>query len=804
MIENIQGIKLSKSGFLSDTVLDIFKSKASETARIALIYGKNGSGKSTIAKSIREAAILSGTPENDLPLFLDNQLNAISINEPLSNSVFVFDETYIDKNIKFNEEHLDTIVLLGKQKSLDDDLKKAESELSKLQTQKKLLEKEKSDLENIESQNSKLYWLNKIKEALKGDGSWAERDRKIKGNRNNSAVNDETYKQFKKPLDNKAKSDLIIKFNEQLEELNDKRNAGNVNLQPLVLNVISQFDTKEFVDLLNRVLETNNLTERENKIIEIIENSSLATFEEIKEYFEKEDTAICPYCFQNISFVYKNEVLDSIGKILNKEVEEYKAKLEKFRVSTTETQGAINFDEYRVLKSTSLDRLQHLWGEYTESLSKINKLVETKQTSPYAHIEVVEIQIEYQIIELKKLIDVINKEIDVYNASHSVDILKSELFQLNKDLTYYEISVYLEAYSSRVSKEIKFLDSYNELKDSIKNKMLEVNDIKQKLKNEKIAINLINKWLAYIFYSDNRLKVKCRDSKYYLYSRGESVSPDKISVGERNAIALCYFFLSTMVGDSEDKLYEKECYLVIDDPISSLDIDNRIGLLSFLRYQLEQYISKNTNTKVLIMTHDLQIFFDLEKVGKQVSEFYNQKNKGDNNRKKLGINKYQLVNKQLSLLETKDHHEYTKLLEQVYKYANGTMEESSDMTTIGNSMRRVLEAFSTFLFKQSIEKVTYCPEVQEDLNKFGLCDYFRNHLYRFVLHGGSHMSERIKGLSSTDFIDYLTIEEKQRTAKDIILFLYCINSGHILVHLKDFNEVESVIESWLKEAKSIG
>ena len=132
------------------------------------------------------------------------------------------------------------------------------------------------------------------------------------------------------------------------------------------------------------------------------------------------------------------------------------------------------------------------------------------------------------------------------------------------------------------------------------------------------------------------------------------------------------------------------------------------------------------------------------------------------------------------------------------------MEENSDMTTIGNSIRRVLEAFSTFLFKQSIEKVTYCPEVQEDLKKYGLCDYFRNHLYRFVLHGGSHMSERIKGLSSTDFIDYLTIEEKQRTAKDIILFLYCINSGHILVHLKDFNEVESVIESWLKEAKSIG
>ena len=106
-------------------------------------------------------------------------------------------------------------------------------------------------------------------------------------------------------------------------------------------------------------------------------------------------------------------------------------------------------------------------------------------------------------------------------------------------------------------------------------------------------------------------------------------------------------------------------------------------------------------------------------------------------------------------------------------------------------------------FKKGIDQVTYCSEVQDDLKRYRLCDYFRNYLYRFVLHGGSHMEERVKGLVSTDFIDYISIEEKQRTAKDIILFLYCINKGHILAHLKNENEVESTIESWIRNAQNI-
>lgn len=802
VIADIHGLKIGDDGYLANTSFELFKSTTSKDSRVTFVYGKNGSGKSTIVNSIETAAMLHISEEGGAISFLDAQENVIPVEAPLIDSIFIFNERFIDWHIKFRRDNLDTIVLLGKQKDLDDDLKKIEEELLKLENTKKELEEEKKDLENPSSKNSKLYWLNKIKDALKGNENWAGREREIKGNRSNSAVNDDTYKQFKKPVENKQ--ELALKFKETLEVLKKKRNSKSISLPNLALDVLPTFNTEGFIDTLNKDLEVNTLTERENTIIEVVENSSLSNLNQIKEYFENKDIKICPYCFQDISLKYKNELLMSIGKILNKEVEDYKTELEKFRIATLDRGDEYNFQQYEVLKSDNLDRLKSIWKKYIDNVNVINTKITTKQNSPYSKlIDSIDIEIEDCIKELKDIIESINKEVDEYNKKFSIEALQLNLLKLNAEMAYYEISAYLEPYNQSVDKEASLLQKYNDLKSYISKKNQEVKVIKQNLKNEKIAIDLMNKWLAYIFYSNNRLKLEYKEGQYYLLSRGESVTPDKVSVGERNAIALCYFFLSTMQGDSEDKLYKKETFLVIDDPISSLDLDNRIGLLSFLRYQLEQYISKNTNTKVLILTHDLQIFFDLEKVGKQISEFYNEQNKGQSDIRKLGINKYQLVNKQLVTLEGHNYHEYTKLLEQIYKYANNSIGENRELITIGNSMRRVLEAFSTFLFKKGIDKVTYCSEVQEDLKKYELCDYFKNYLYRFVLNGGSHMEEKVKGLQSTDFIDYLSVEEKKRTARDIILFLYCINKGHILAHLKNENEVENTIKMWIREAQNI-
>jgi hypothetical protein len=53
--------------------------------------------------------------------------------------------------------------------------------------------------------------------------------------------------------------------------------------------------------------------------------------------------------------------------------------------------------------------------------------------------------------------------------------------------------------------------------------------------------------------------------------------------------------------------------------------------------------------------------------------------------------------------------------------------------------------------------------------------------------------ENIQGDPEMSFFSHLSSSEKQRTAKDIICFIYRLNKAHILSHLP---ETESELETW--------
>ncbi|MBS4889975.1 MAG: hypothetical protein KHZ80_08080 [Anaerococcus vaginalis] len=48
MLEQIKGIKLKGANFVSQTELNLFKSSNDKVAKLALVYGRNGSGDSDI------------------------------------------------------------------------------------------------------------------------------------------------------------------------------------------------------------------------------------------------------------------------------------------------------------------------------------------------------------------------------------------------------------------------------------------------------------------------------------------------------------------------------------------------------------------------------------------------------------------------------------------------------------------------------------------------------------------------------------------------------------------------------------
>lgn len=107
-------------------------------------------------------------------------------------------------------------------------------------------------------------------------------------------------------------------------------------------------------------------------------------------------------------------------------------------------------------------------------------------------------------------------------------------------------------------------------------------------------------------------------------------------------------------------------------------------------------------------------------------------------------------------------------------------------------MRKVIEAFSTFIYKKGINKILNDKEIMKALDE-GEQRYYQNIIFKIMFNMESHMEEKV---NSVNFSNYISDEEKQRTAKDIICLLYKLNPIHIKEHLRDEKELESIIKEW--------
>ena len=108
--------------------------------------------------------------------------------------------------------------------------------------------------------------------------------------------------------------------------------------------------------------------------------------------------------------------------------------------------------------------------------------------------------------------------------------------------------------------------------------------------------------------------------------------------------------------------------------------------------------------------------------------------------------------------------------------------------------RRVLEAFSTFTFKEGPDKVSLNPQVLALIPDQNKRAYFQNSMYRLVLNTESHLQEAVQEAPEMSFFSHLTVEEKQRTARDVLCFMYCVNPAHVLAHLPN---ARKELDNWM-------
>lgn len=794
MINDITTIEIQGAMFStpsSFTIFDPMEGGKEKTVKAALLYGRNGTGKSTIAKAFRKIA--GEELSSIIQARLYNKDNKeILLTEEEKGQIFVFDEGYVDENVKFQSDHMDTIVMLGEAADLTKKIEMAEEVKKRIESICERHNRKLNEFNDVNNIKSHFYYLNKLSEVLRGNDNWAGRDRRIKGTKVNTQVKTDTYKQFVGIKPSESRSQLLVKFEERMSVLQlAKTGASTINLPvPLLPSSFQEYNDTCLVSLLKETIERPVLSEREQKLLKLLETQSIEDFNRRIAYFKCEENSYCPYCLQTVSNEYKIDLVRSIEKVLSKEVEKHQESLRSLIRDT------IYMDLSHYEKLASYQVCVELLETINAAIQTNNTQLQIKIANPYEPVNSGYKPLCKQLEQLTEMLAKLEQERLEYNekVTDPTPII-TELNRINSEISSYDVAMFINAYEKQKKLSSITEQNHKTLLRIMNEKVKVVDDLESKRRNVRIALDVINACLKYIFFAENRLKIDFIDGYYKLFSHGKSVKPCDISPGERNIIALSYFFTDIMKEQAEKDVYKKQYLLVIDDPVSSFDTENRIGILSFLKYKFGAFLEGNVNTKVLMLTHDLMTFYDMHKAFEEIVE---------TGKKIFALpivfKKLELVNGGIEDFKYKYRQEYTELLERMYEYA--TSKDPADNLVIGNMMRQVLEAFATFQYKKDIEHVSTDEDILALLKEEEYISYFRNLMYRLVLHGGSHREEPIKSLKDFRFFSLISETEKKKTAKDVLCFIYLLNKKHLLIHLKNCANVETNLIAWCRDIKN--
>ena len=295
LVERIRALSIKGRCFNEKTTFHFF---GKPEDRIALVYGKNGSGKSTISEGFENLISNEDDVASELEVsLLDENNNEIAVTE--NDNIFVFNEMFIDNNVKIDDDGLGTIILLGSQVDLQ----------TKIETASKARDDAKIEYEQSEANYNSYcdksnpispdYHLEKIKSVLKK--GWAAKDAIIKGNKHNSAVTDKLVEEIG-TLDVKETAaqiqDAISEKKSLLTKISD--NITNYPNPVKTIPIQPGFEA-QLCKLLEKKIDNPELTDREKRILSIIENGHQKFIESAQSVFAKDKTSYCPCCFQPVS-----------------------------------------------------------------------------------------------------------------------------------------------------------------------------------------------------------------------------------------------------------------------------------------------------------------------------------------------------------------------------------------------------------------------------------------------------------------------------------------------------------------------
>lgn len=659
--------------------------------KVNLIYGLNGTGKSTLSNILYD--IEQGKTTVGTIIEHDG-----GINNDKSYEFVVYNQKFVQENFYESTEIKGIFSLSKDNAEAQSAIENAKKEKEKLEEQKIVKKREESevlranDLERSNTQNE--LW--KIKNKFSGVNQPLDYCLMgLKGDK--SKLLEHMISLDKTTIPPKRSIDEIK--NEAIELL---RNDAQYLLELPLINIsIKEIENNA---IFTKVIVGNEDSSIAALITELNNSDWVRQGKEFLRSTDNDDKRKCPFCQQKtITNSFIKEIEAFFSGEYEKDLSLIRSLYEQYSVQCGHISKSEAFNQYAILQPVRTEYesiLELLLSKTTQNI----RYIEEKLSKP--SVPIIINKTENIVNDLNIIITKANELIRNYNdklkqKNRALAELKKEFWKVLR----WEYDSVLVKYSQSESFNQQRLDKIREeiknIENQIKKKEGVIIDNQSKTINIEDAIKNINDALLDMGIVEFKIE-KYSDSLYKLSREGQTNDVFKsLSEGEKMIISLLYFIERCKgKGAKEDNGRKK--IIIIDDPISSL---SHIYVYNVGRLLIQEFTDTRTENKnplkyeqIFLFTHSLYFFYEMAIVKrKDKEESYNQKlfriQKGQQ-----GSHIYEMKYSEIQ----NDYHAYWMIIK----------DQNVPPALIANCMRNIIEYFFSFVEKKELNNVFDKKELQ--------------------------------------------------------------------------------------------
>ncbi|MBR1709773.1 MAG: AAA family ATPase [Clostridia bacterium] len=539
---------------------------------VNFIYGKNGTGKSTVARAIGDAVEWTE-------------------NTPPGTKVFIYNEQYINQNVQSYGRIPGVYSISGENVKIRQEMEEKTEQLEALEREEKETGAKLSEVKNrirdeMES-NSRAIWRATSEIRTKYPKAIAEFEDDVDGFAAELAKHEPKEDKFDQ-----------IRYDYQMGY--ESRIPTYVFYKKVPYDLFPKCDLMD-VPIINRSDSALAVFFRELGNLEWARKGHEA-------YGHQEK---CPYCGQVLPRDFEERFSASIDEQYARQMEEIAAFATHYEQAAEQVKAIIT--ENRQNKFRSLPKPQYpiLADAVMEKLEGNLKKIRTKLESPRA---------EVYLEKMDTCIQQLNRDADSQNAvmkrhSDSLrDIPKArercrEMIWQLMAFECREILGLRKEISGRSHGERETLEEkYQQITENIAGLKRNIEDLSKSVRDTSVAMERINATLNGNGFTGFRFCEKADEKNAYVLVRSGSIEPAQgLSEGERKFVAFLYFYHTVMDSlQPGDEAVPK--IVVIDDPVCSMDSENMSFTASLVREMIGTCLGRYRSSETGNTSNILQMF----------------------------------------------------------------------------------------------------------------------------------------------------------------------------------------------------